>query len=198
MAKIERFIVSHRSGCGLCDPVILKTAEECSDYIINELVKFIDEHVNENFDENSDEYKEYNNLKTNDEKYEWGEDHNLICDYSFTGNSDWEEYTYSSTMIDVSDAEFYRDTLKDRKISQTEAKVFKTTMIGKKYRHFKGNIYVIDNIAVHSETGELRVIYHSDDNPENVWDRNLEMFLSPVDKDKYPDVKQELRFEPIN
>lgn len=83
-----------------------------------------------------------------------------------------------------------------RELSQRVAKDYKH-MIGKRYRHFKGNVYVVSNIAVHSETSELRVIYYSEDNPECVWDRGLEMFLSPVDKEKYPNVEQVLRFEPI-
>lgn len=85
-----------------------------------------------------------------------------------------------------------------RASQQSKAAELKKTMIGKKYRHFKGNIYQVDTIAIHSETSELRVIYHSIDNPDLIWDRDLEMFLSPVDKVKYPNVEQELRFEPID
>lgn len=84
----------------------------------------------------------------------------------------------------------------DKLIQQEKAAKLKKEMIGKKYKHFKGSIYQVDTIAIHSETNELRVIYHSVDNPDLVWDRNLDMFLSPVDTNKYPDVKQELRFEP--
>lgn len=72
------------------------------------------------------------------------------------------------------------------------------SMVGKRYRHFKGGIYIVDAIAVHSETSELRVIYHTEDNPTHVWDRDLNMFLSPVDKEKYPDVEQNERFKLID
>ena len=87
--------------------------------------------------------------------------------------------------------------MSDREISQRVANDYKH-MVGKRYRHFKGNVYVVLNIAVHSETSELRVIYCSESNPDYVWDRNLEMFLSPVDKEKYPEVEQVLRFEPLD
>lgn len=41
------------------------------------------------------------------------------------------------------------------------------------------------------------VIYKSFDNPALVWCRPLDMFLSEVDKEKYPDAKQTMRFERI-
>ena len=85
----------------------------------------------------------------------------------------------------------------NRMINQITAEVYKERMVGKRYRHFKGTIYVVVDIAVHSETAELIVIYKSFDNPSLVWARSLNMFLSDVDKNKYPDVKQKLRFEPI-
>ena len=67
-----------------------------------------------------------------------------------------------------------------------------------RYRHFKGGIYVVTDIAVHSETEEPMVIYHSYDNQQFVWCRPLSMFLSEVDHKKYPDVKQKMRFERIS
>ena len=68
---------------------------------------------------------------------------------------------------------------------------------GEKYRHFKGAIVEILEIAKDSETLEDMVVYkHSDTN--EVWVRPLSMFLSKVDTRKYPDVKQEYRFEKIN
>lgn len=82
-----------------------------------------------------------------------------------------------------------------RMAMQNKAIEYKRQMVGRTYRHFKGTLYVVENIAVHSETSELRVIYHSKHDDLLVWDRALDMFLSPVDKVKYPDVKQEMRFE---
>ena len=37
-----------------------------------------------------------------------------------------------------------------------------------------------------------------EDNPDNVWIRDKEEFLSLVDKNKYPDVVQKERFEKIS
>lgn len=70
-------------------------------------------------------------------------------------------------------------------------------MVGNVYRHFKGGLYFVQGIAVHSETAELLVIYTSADDPGKVWARPLEMFLSPVDKEKYPRARQKRRFEKV-
>ena len=67
---------------------------------------------------------------------------------------------------------------------------------GAKYKHFKGMIVEILEIAKDSETLEEMVVYRHTDTDE-VWVRPLSMFLSKVDKEKYPDVKQEYRFEKI-
>lgn len=80
---------------------------------------------------------------------------------------------------------------------QNQANCMKGSMVGCKYRHFKGGIYVVTDIAVHSETEEQMVIYHSFYHPERVWCRPLSMFLSEVDHEKYPDVKQKMRFEKV-
>ena len=68
-------------------------------------------------------------------------------------------------------------------------------IVGKKYRHFKGNIIEILAIAKHTEILEDMVVYTHDN---NVWVRPYSMFLDKVDKEKYPDIKQEYRFEIIN
>ena len=62
------------------------------------------------------------------------------------------------------------------------------------YRHFKGNLYKIIIIARDSETLEEKVVYKSVDG-DDAYVRSLSMFLSPVDRVKYPNVEQEYRFE---
>lgn len=68
---------------------------------------------------------------------------------------------------------------------------------GSFYRHFKGKIYQIRDIAVHSETGEIMVVYQAMYPPFGTWVRPLTMFLEKVDMQKYPDAKQANRFEQV-
>ena len=67
-------------------------------------------------------------------------------------------------------------------------------IIGRKYLHFKGNVYQLLNIATHTETGERFAVYKSMKN-DKVWIRPLKMFMSEVDHEKYPHVSQKYRFE---
>lgn len=68
--------------------------------------------------------------------------------------------------------------------------------IGTVYRHFKGGTYKVIGIATHTETQEKLVVYHGVRGTENhLWVRPYDAFVSKVDRDKYPDVKQEYRFE---
>ena len=87
------------------------------------------------------------------------------------------------------------EIMTERETAQSAARSYRRAMLGNVYRHFKGATYVVDGIAVHSETAELMVIYHRVGDPTKQWVRPLEMFLSPVDKQKYPDAAQERRFE---
>ncbi|MGN0732994.1 MAG: DUF1653 domain-containing protein [Emergencia sp.] len=66
---------------------------------------------------------------------------------------------------------------------------------GRKYRHFKGNFYYVIAIANHSETGERYVVYRALYGDKAVYVRPYDMFASKVDREKYPDVDQEYRFE---
>lgn len=62
------------------------------------------------------------------------------------------------------------------------------------YKHFKGSLYQIVTIAVHTETSDKLVVYRSIENPERVFARPLEMFMSEVDRIRHPFVKAKYRF----
>ena len=69
----------------------------------------------------------------------------------------------------------------------------RTIKIGAKYRHFKGNEYLVLHVARHSETLEEYVVYQALYGEKGIWVRPMEMFLST----KEVEGKEVYRFEEI-
>ena len=75
--------------------------------------------------------------------------------------------------------------------------------IGKLYKHFKGHIYKVIAIGYDSEKydeskkEESRLVVYENIDTKECWIRPYDMFNSFVDKNKYPNIKQEYRFEEI-
>ena len=77
------------------------------------------------------------------------------------------------------------------------------------WKHFKGVDYTIICIGHHSETKEKMVVYAKtkyirlgDADVDISWEgepciRPLEMFMSEVDHEKYPNISQKYRFERV-
>jgi len=65
------------------------------------------------------------------------------------------------------------------------------------YRHFKGNKYQILTLATDSEDGRIHVVYQAMYGDFKVYVRELAMFMSETDMEKYPDCGQKFRFEKV-
>lgn len=67
--------------------------------------------------------------------------------------------------------------------------------INRVYKHFKGDYYLVVDIGTESEKLEKFVIYRKLYEDGALWIRSLNDFLSEVNHEKYPDVKQKYKFE---
>lgn len=73
--------------------------------------------------------------------------------------------------------------------------------IGKVYRHFKGNYYFVEDVALDSETKERVVIYKPiyDRNDSKIWVRREAMFLEEIDQTRKDNVTGQMhRFEIVD
>ncbi|OEF96652.1 hypothetical protein BHF68_07865 [Desulfuribacillus alkaliarsenatis] len=58
-----------------------------------------------------------------------------------------------------------------------------TLAVGKKYRHYKGNEYLVLHVAKHTETLEELVVYQALYGERGIWARPLSMFTEKITVD---------------
>lgn len=102
----------------------------------------------------------------------------------------YDRLDFAKELYDV----YFNGAAQDAEQTPPEARELK---IGCVYRHFKGGLYRVEDVAKHSETLEEYVVYRKLYGDRSLWIRPKEMFLSPVDREKYPAAMQAFRFEPV-
>ena len=67
------------------------------------------------------------------------------------------------------------------------------------YKHYKGDLYLVEDIIYHSETGEKMVAYRALYGDNKLWCRPYDMFVDEVNKNgqkyRFKEVKIESRNE---
>lgn len=108
---------------------------------------------------------------------------------------DKEEYTELDTEPDT-----------EPEGGEEEEEIQREIRAGDIVRHFKREwvsdetseyLYKVLAFAQHTETGEKLVIYQALYAPFKICARPYAMFMSEVDREKYPDIKQQYRFEKV-
>ena len=69
----------------------------------------------------------------------------------------------------------------------------KTGLVGREFRHFKGNLYRLEGFAKDSETQEEMVVYRALYGEGGLWVRPAKMFFETVECDG----RTMKRFEPV-
>ena len=110
---------------------------------------------------------------------------------------DKEEYMELNTEPEPEEA----DSTENGNISETPEH---DIQVGDIVQHFKREwvsadtseyLYKVLAVANHTENGEKLMIYQALYAPFKICARPYDMFMSEVDREKYPDIKQKYRFE---
>lgn len=71
-------------------------------------------------------------------------------------------------------------------------------IVGKTYKHFNGQLYKVLFMATDSETNEEVVVYEALYGKHLIWTRPYDLFVSLVDKEKYPENEQIYKFDLVD
>lgn len=103
---------------------------------------------------------------------------------------DREEYMELDTEPETEEEETVRRDIREGDLVQH----FKREWVSE---HTAEYLYKVLAFAQHTETGEKLVIYQAMYPPFKICARPYGMFMSEVDREKYPEVKQKYRFEKV-
>lgn len=74
-------------------------------------------------------------------------------------------------------------------------KELKEELIGKRFRNARGNIYIVDNVVICSDTMRFKIVYHSEGDKDLIWVKDLNEFIGKTSKIKCPRILKEYIFE---